>query len=101
MILREEDFAGWRINWQDKAANIAELASELNLGLQSVVFIDDNAVERDRVREALPAVLVPEWPGSALDYKSTLLQLTCFDTPFVSAEDRSRTELYASGAETE
>ena len=59
MVLQEDDFVGWRINWVDKAQNIAELAVELNLGLQSVVFIDDNPVERARVREALPEVSRP------------------------------------------
>ncbi len=63
MVLRLDDFAAWRINWGDKAANIAEIAEELNLGLDAVVFIDDNPAERARVREALPGVLVPEWPS--------------------------------------
>src|SRR5580658_3714843 len=89
MVLKLEDFAGWRINWNDKAANIAALASELNLGLQSVVFIDDNPVERARVREALPEVLVPEWPDDKTSYASTLLQLDCFDLPQITDEDRS------------
>ena len=47
MVLREDDFAGWRINWKDKAENINELVGELNLGLDAAVFIDDNPVERD------------------------------------------------------
>ena len=96
MVLRAADFAGWRINWSDKAANLIELVNELNLGLQSVVFIDDNPVERARVREALPEVLVPEWPENPLLYKSALLALRCFDTPAVSAEDAARTQAYVS-----
>jgi FkbH-like protein len=93
MVLREEDFAGWRINWQDKARNIADLAKELNLGLQSVVFIDDNPVERGRVKEALPEVLVPEWPEDKHLYASTLLGLRCFDSGQLSAEDQQRTKM--------
>ena len=62
MVLRPHDFVGWRINWRDKAQNILELVEELNLGLQSVVFIDDNPAERARVAEALPEALVPDWP---------------------------------------
>jgi len=95
MVLREDDFVGWKINWSDKAKNIAELAAELNLGLQSVVFIDDNPVERARVREALPEVLVPEWPEDKLLYPSTLACLRCFDSPSLSREDLERTRLYA------
>ena len=96
MVLREDDFVGWRINWQDKARNIAELATELNLGLQSVVFIDDNPVERARVRETLPEVLVPEWPEDKVLYPSTLWGLRCFDTPSITKEDAERTQLYGS-----
>jgi len=95
MVLKEDDFVGWRINWTDKARNIAELATELNLGLQSVVFIDDNPVERARVREALPEVFVPEWPEDKLLYASAFGQLRCFDAPAVSREDLERTRMYA------
>ncbi|MGC1434900.1 MAG: HAD-IIIC family phosphatase [Terriglobales bacterium] len=101
MVLHLEDFAAWRINWHDKAANIAALASELNLGLQSIVFIDDNPVERARVREALPEVLVPEWPEDKTSYASTLLQMNCFDLPQITDEDRARTEMYVSARERE
>ena len=96
MVLREGDFVGWRINWRDKAQNIVDLAADLNLGLQSVVFIDDNPVERARVRDMLPEVLVPEWPEDKLLYKSALLGLRCFDTPSLSKEDAERTQLYAA-----
>jgi FkbH-like protein len=96
MVLREEDFVGHRINWRDKAQNILELTKELNLGLQSVVFIDDNPVERARVREALPEVLVPEWPEDKHLYRSALAALRCFDAPSISKEDAERTALYAA-----
>lgn len=96
MVLRLDNFAGWKINWQDKPQNIVDLVSDLNLGLQSVVFIDDNPVERARVREALPEVFVPEWPEDKMLYKSTLLGLRCFDTPSISEEDLKRSKMYAS-----
>lgn len=99
MVLRAEDFAGWRINWQDKARNIAELTQELNLGLDAVVFIDDNPVERDRIRQALPEVLVPEWPANPVYYCCALAALDCFDAPVVSAEDRARTAMYVADRE--
>lgn len=96
MVLKQTDFVGWRINWSDKAKNIADLAADLNLGLQSVVFIDDNPVERARVRETLPEVLVPDWPEDKLLYPSAFLSLRCFDTPVISKEDAERTSLYAA-----
>jgi FkbH-like protein len=95
MILREDDFVAHRINWQDKATNIADLTASLRLGLQSVVFIDDNPFERARVRETLSEVFVPEWPEDKLLYPSALLSLRCFDAPALSAEDAARTEMYA------
>jgi FkbH-like protein len=101
MVLRPDDFAGWRINWQDKAENILELTRILNLGLQSVVFIDDNPVERARVREALPEVLVPEWPDDKCLFESALHSLLCFNPPAITDEDRRRTEMYRSEQQRE
>jgi len=94
MVLRRGDFAGWRINWGDKAQNIVDLTAELNLGLQSVVFLDDNPVERDRIRQAIPEVLVPDWPADVLRYPLALVELSCFDVATLSREDRERTALY-------
>ncbi|MBL9201282.1 MAG: HAD-IIIC family phosphatase, partial [Opitutaceae bacterium] len=94
MVLRPDDFAGWRINWNDKARNLAELVRELNLGLDSVVFFDDNPVERARVRETFPDVLVPELPEDKRLYVQTLLGLDCFDKPLVTDEDRERARMY-------
>ena len=94
MIIRTEHLAGWRINWKDKAQNIAELVAELNLGLQSTVFIDDNPTERGRIREALPEVLVPEWPTDPTRFADALRQLDCFDRASITSEDRERTQMY-------
>ncbi len=96
MALRRGDFAGWRINWDDKVKNLGELVADLNLGLDSVVFIDDNPAERARVREAYPQVLVPEWPADKMLYEKALVELTCFDSPALSEEDRARTRMYVS-----
>jgi FkbH-like protein len=95
MVLRPADFAAWRINWHDKAGNIVELAAALNLGLESAVFIDDSEVERARVREALPEVLVPEWPSDKRLYPHALRSLDCFDQPSITDEDRRRPQMYA------
>ena len=99
MILRKENFVAWRINWNDKAANIAELVSELNLGMDSVVFLDDNPVERARVSEALPHVFVPDLPEDKLLLATFLRKLDCFDPGFISETDRARTQLYQSEQE--
>jgi FkbH-like protein len=99
MLLRPDDFAARRINWNDKAANIVELAEELNLGLQSVVFIDDSPIERARVREALPEVYVPEWPDDKTLFASTLGELNCFDSAYATTEDASRHAMYATEAQ--
>ena len=94
MILKREDFAGWRINWCDKAGNILELMDELKLDMQSAVFIDDHPVERARIRDALPEILVPEWTNDPMLYKHNLVNLDCFNTPSISSEDKERTKLY-------
>ncbi len=94
MVLRVDDFVAWRINWRDKAGNVADLAAELNLGLQSVVFIDDNPAERDLVRQSLPEVLVPDWPADPAMFPIALKDLRCFQTVHVSAEDLQRTRMY-------
>jgi len=96
MVLQMEDFAAWRINWQDKAQNIIDLLTELNLGPQSAVFIDDNPAERARVKESLPEILVPDWPRDPLLYPTALLSLRCFKMPSLSMEDLARTTMYLS-----
>ena len=97
MVLRRADFAGWRINWADKVENLQALAAELQIGLDAVVFLDDHPAERARVRAALPEVLVPEWPADPRLYEQALRALACFDTPTLSAEDRTRARTYAAG----
>lgn len=94
MVLNLDDFAGWKINWNDKAENVVALASELTIGLQSVMFIDDNPAERARVKEALPEVLVPDWSENKMMYASALMGLPHFDTPVISHEDRDRRNMY-------
>lgn len=99
MVLRRSDLVGWRINWGDKAQNIVDLTRALNLGLQSAVFIDDNPAERGRIREALPDVLVPDWPRDPSQFGDALRWLDCFDQSAITAEDRSRTRMYTQERE--
>lgn len=99
MILREADFAAWRINWTDKAANIAELVADLRLSLDATVFIDDSAIERERVRSALPDVCVPDWPADPMMYAEALWSLPWFDTAAMTSEDELRAQSYAADRE--
>ena len=99
MALELRHFAGWRINWNDKAANVADLTHEINVGLDAVVFVDDNPVERARVADALPDVLVPDWPADPANYVRALQALRCFDAPTLSDEDRERSVMYAAERE--
>jgi FkbH-like protein len=94
MVLRKDDFVAWRINWEDKAGNILQLVKELNLGLDSFVFLDDSPQERDRVRQALPEVYVPELPPSVSEYGAFLTSLNCFEVPALEKEDFERTRMY-------
>jgi HAD superfamily phosphatase (TIGR01681 family) len=70
MILKEDDVVAFRVNWDDKAANIKASAGMIDLGLASFVFLDDNPAERKRVRDALPAVAVPELPDDPAEWIS-------------------------------
>jgi FkbH-like protein len=94
MALRRSDFVAWRINWRDKAENLLELAEELNLGLDSFVFLDDSPQERDQIRRVLPQVYTPDLPASPSDLAPFLSSLTCFETPSVGKEDLERTKMY-------
>lgn len=99
MLIRRSDLAGWRINWQDKATNMATLLEEINLGAKSVVFIDDNPAERDRIASMFPDILVPDWPKSPASYVNALRRLACFDTATISSEDRARKAMYVAERE--
>jgi FkbH-like protein len=83
-----------RVNWQDKAANLRELAEELNLGLDSFVFLDDNPREREWVRQALPVVAVPELPDDPVDRPAFLSLAPWFQTLEVTDADRNRAAGY-------
>ncbi len=99
MVLRAGDFAAIRISWRDKAQNIGSILDELNLLPSSAVFLDDNPVERDRVRYVFPEILVPELPADVAAYPSFLASLDCFETARITAEDQRRTLLYKEEAQ--
>jgi FkbH-like protein len=94
MILRLKDFACFAANWQPKPENLRMIAAKLNLGIDSLVFVDDNPAERAAVREALPMVAVPELPEDAAGYVECIAQAGYFETSAFTSDDRERAQRY-------
>ena len=96
MILREKDFVAIKANWEPKPVNIDELAKELNIGLDSFVFIDDNPIEREAVKTALPQVIVPEFPKDTANFEKFAIEIgrKYFPTLKLTKEDTQKTEQY-------
>jgi FkbH-like protein len=94
MILRLEDIAIFVANWSNKADNIKHIQATLNIGFDSMVFLDDSPFERNLVRELLPAVTVPELPEDPALYVRYLSGLNLFETASFSGEDLQRTRQY-------
>jgi FkbH-like protein len=101
MVLRREDIAAFQANWDDKAQNLKAIAARLNIGVDSLVFVDDNPIERARVRQSLPAVAVPEMPDDPAHYVRCLADAGYFEAVAFTADDRSRAGQYAANAERE
>lgn len=95
MVLRPEHFASIQLNWQDKVANCHAIAEEINVGLDALVFWDDNPAERHLVRESLPDVQVVEVPTDPSQWAGVLRDLTWFDSLETTAEDAERGRMYA------
>jgi FkbH-like protein len=94
MVLRKEHFAAWRINWVDKVTNMRAIADELNLGLDSFVYLDDSPHERNFVRSAIPEITVPDLPADASAYPGFAAAMPYFETFTVTAEDTERGKSY-------
>lgn len=94
MILQEEHFSAIAVNWNTKAENLTAIAQELNIGLDSMVFIDDDPMNRELVRTQLPEVLVPEWSFPPEEYTKHLLDLDAFHAQALTDEDRERGRMY-------
>jgi len=94
MILKKDDFSCIVINWGDKVQNMREIAKQLNIGIDSLVFFDDDAVNREYVRRELPQIHVPEISSDPSEYTKTLLSLNDFSTFQITAEDVSRKKMY-------
>jgi FkbH-like protein len=94
MVLSLEDIAVFQANWGNKVDNIRRIGEALNIGLDSMVFLDDSPFERNMVREALPEVLVPELPDDPAEFLEYLYPLHLFETVSLTTEDEERTLLY-------
>jgi len=98
MLLKEDHIAVFQANWTDKASNLRAIAQTLNIGLDALVFLDDNPAERMQVRGELPMVAVPELPDDPSLFAEILAAAGYFESVSFSAEDLMRSEQYASNA---
>ncbi|PIW76236.1 MAG: hypothetical protein CO001_02445 [Candidatus Portnoybacteria bacterium CG_4_8_14_3_um_filter_40_10] len=96
MILKEKHFAAARINWEDKVENIRQLAKELNIGLDSMVFFDDDPANRLQIRMALPEVEVPELPQDPGQFVKFINSLPYFQISATTDEDKMRGNFYVT-----
>ncbi len=99
MVLKLEDISVFVANWEDKAGNIRHIQSVLNIGMDSLVFLDDNPFERSVVRSLIPNITVPELPENPEEYVDYLRSLNLFETASYSEEDRVRTQQYRAEAQ--
>jgi len=95
MRIRRKHLAGWRISWQRKSESLRELAAELSVGLSSFVFVDDNPVEREEVRQLAPEVTVLPMPQDPAEYVAALRALPELDRAAITEEDTLRADMYA------
>jgi FkbH-like protein len=98
MLIRLEDISIFIANWETKVDNIRYIQSVLNIGFDSMVFIDDNPFERNIIRENIPDITVPELPEDPSEYVSFLAELNLFETSSFTEEDAQRTRLYQEEA---
>ncbi|MBI4022152.1 MAG: HAD-IIIC family phosphatase [Candidatus Andersenbacteria bacterium] len=96
MVIKESHIAAWRINWDDKVTNMQRLSAELDLGLDSFVFLDDDPAQRAQVRAALPEVAVVEVPDDPARYLAALASRHYFDSYQLTDEDSRRGEMYVA-----
>jgi len=94
MILKEDDIAVFIANWEDKASNIQTISKTLNIGLDSLIFIDDSPFERNLVKSLLPEVAVPEMPEDVTDYISVIEKSGILEASNFSKEDVHRNQMY-------
>lgn len=98
MLLRSEHITAFLANWDDKPTNLRRIADQIGIGLDALVFVDDNPFERELVRQTLPMVRVPEMPEDAALYADRLASAGYFEAVALTSEDAARTRLYAANA---
>jgi FkbH-like protein len=101
MVLRPQHFAAVRINWQDKGSNLREIAQELNVGLESLVFLDDNPQERELVRTTAPEVHVLDVSDDAAEYAQAMRDVIGFERIWLTEDDQKRGQMYAQQRQRE
>jgi FkbH-like protein len=94
MVLKENHFSSWRINWSDKVENMVALSTDLKLGLDSLVFLDDDPMNRDFVQKKLPAVKVIDLPPDPARYLFSLAEQNEWNTLVLTSEDLNRGRMY-------
>ncbi len=98
MLIKEEHLAAWHINWNDKVSGLEAIAAQLNIGLDSLVFVDDSDFEVNLVRDKLPQVEVLQVKGSPLQVAAEIAQAGFFDSLSFTAEDRRKNAMYGEEA---
>ncbi|HEV2647067.1 MAG TPA: HAD-IIIC family phosphatase [Acidobacteriaceae bacterium] len=101
MVLKRTDIACFVANWNDKASNLRYIAATLNIGIDSLVFVDDNPFERNLIRQELPEVAVLELPEDPALYTDCIARSGYFEALALTAEDRARAEQYRANSERE
>ena len=94
MVLKRDDFVSFKANWDPKHLNIEQIAQDLNIGLDALVFVDDNPTERELVRQSLPQVKVVELSSDPSDYPKLLDRCGWFETVKLTDEDTNKTNQY-------
>ena len=99
MILKEKNFASVKINWNDKAQNLKQISDEINIGLNSIVFFDDDKLNRERIKQEFPEVLTIELPDDPSQFLPILKDLNDFNVLQRTKEDVERGQMYAQQRE--
>ncbi len=99
MLLKEDDFAVFIANWDDKASNIRKIAEILNIGMDAMVFVDDNPAEREIIRTMIPEISVPELPKDPSQFLRILCAARYFEKIDFTADDAQRNVQYAGNAQ--
>ena len=94
MLIKMEDISIFKANWRDKTDNILEIKEDLNIDLNSMVFIDDSPFERDLVRKNLPTITVAELPDDPSNYLEYLRNENYFEVSSITESDLEKTKLY-------